>query len=279
MIRANILARPDPTRLNLFVIRLDCYEQPELLVSNEKEVEMNQQEYNEKFTTDKERLNNAVTQASDIRKFEIELYWKRATYFWAFIAVAFAGYFAILAADKIGRHRFLLSLIVACIGFVFTFAWYFANKGGKYWQENWEAHLDLLEDGVAGPLYKTHFTEHHKNKGTLKKIITGSFVADSSRVSVTTINQWVNFYVMIVWGILISFSTYKSLRDPLKSWLISYFPLWLTNDSLKSWLISLLPCGVIFFTILCCIFMYRNMQSSDEYYTVKTTQRAVEISK
>ena len=30
--------------------------------------------------------------AADIRKFEIELYWKRATYYWTFIAAAFAGY-------------------------------------------------------------------------------------------------------------------------------------------------------------------------------------------
>jgi tRNA A-37 threonylcarbamoyl transferase component Bud32 len=34
----------------------------------------------------------ALKQALDIRKFEIDLYWKRATYFWAFIAVSFAGY-------------------------------------------------------------------------------------------------------------------------------------------------------------------------------------------
>ena len=34
----------------------------------------------------------ALAYALDIRKFEIELYWKRATYYWAFIAAAFAGY-------------------------------------------------------------------------------------------------------------------------------------------------------------------------------------------
>jgi len=28
----------------------------------------------------------------DIRKFEIDLYWKRATYFWAFIAASLTGY-------------------------------------------------------------------------------------------------------------------------------------------------------------------------------------------
>ena len=38
------------------------------------------------------RAGRALAYALDIRKFEIELYWKRATYFWGFIAAAFAGY-------------------------------------------------------------------------------------------------------------------------------------------------------------------------------------------
>jgi len=225
---------------------------------------MNQQEYDEKFTTDKERLNKAFTQASDIRKFEIELYWKRATYFWALIAVSFAGYFAILAADKI-ENKFFLSLIVACIGLVFTFAWYLANKGSKYWQENWEAHLDLLEDKVTGPLYKTHLTENQEDKRKSTKSLAGSL-----RVSVSEINQWVNIFVMLVWSILIFFSTFNSPIFSLKSWFISYSP---------SWLISLLPYGVIFVTVLCCIFMYRNSQTHDKNYTLEATYREVKIVK
>ena len=35
-------------------------------------------------------LNKTFQNALDIRKFEIELYWKRTTYFWAFIASSFA---------------------------------------------------------------------------------------------------------------------------------------------------------------------------------------------
>ncbi|MGH8568044.1 MAG: hypothetical protein ACREXU_08475, partial [Gammaproteobacteria bacterium] len=29
------------------------------------------------------------------------------------------------------------------------------NRGSKFWQENWENHVDLLEDQIMGPLYKT----------------------------------------------------------------------------------------------------------------------------
>ena len=213
---------------------------------------MNQQEYNEKFTTDKEVLSNAFAQASNIRKFEIELYWKRATYFWALIAVAFAGYFAILAADKDNmENKFFLSLVVACIGLVFTFAWYLANRGNKYWQENWEAHLDLLEDKVTGPLYKTHLTEHQENKSKL----TGSL-----RVSVSEINQWVNIFVLLVWVILISFSAYKSAISHSRWWLIILY-------------------GVIIgAAIVCCFFMYRKSRTHDKDYTVKVTTREVKIA-
>jgi hypothetical protein len=37
--------------------------------------------------------------ALDIRKFEIELYWKRATYFWTFIGATFAAYGAVQVAS------------------------------------------------------------------------------------------------------------------------------------------------------------------------------------
>ena len=45
----------------------------------------------------------ALDLALEIRKFEIELYWKRATYFWAFITVAIAGYVTALAAKDLAQ--------------------------------------------------------------------------------------------------------------------------------------------------------------------------------
>ncbi len=100
----------------------------------------------------KEALNIAL----EVRKFEIELYWKRATYFWAFIAVALAGYVTVLAAKDLTRSEKGEALLTAsCLGVVFSVAWYFVNRASKFWQENWEKHVDLLEDSVIGPLYKT----------------------------------------------------------------------------------------------------------------------------
>jgi hypothetical protein len=92
----------------------------------------------------------ALKQALDIRKFEIDLYWKRATYFWTFIAASFAGYF-VLQKDADLANVY----IVSCLGFLFSLAWYLVNRGSGAWQRNWEAHVDLLEDEIMGPLYKT----------------------------------------------------------------------------------------------------------------------------
>jgi hypothetical protein len=95
------------------------------------------------------RIADALKVAHDIRKFEIELYWKRAAYFWTFIAVAFAGFFASTAQSDLSN-----SFIIACLGFLFSLAWYLVNRGSSAWQRNWEVHVDLLEDSVTGPLHK-----------------------------------------------------------------------------------------------------------------------------
>src|ERR1035437_10498147 len=108
---------------------------------------MNEAEYKRAFGIDpyqKDILEKALEHALDIRKFEIDLYWKRATYFWTLIAVAFAGYFVILGSQYMDEKKFM-ALVVACIGFLFTFAWFQVNRGSKRWQENWENHVDMLE--------------------------------------------------------------------------------------------------------------------------------------
>lgn len=117
-----------------------------------------------------DRIQEAYRQAADIRKFEIELFWKRATYYWAFILAAFTAHFALLgmlfsdcgqnfSVSKIyclpGLSLFALAA-TALVCFFFSFAWTLVNKGSKFWQKNWEAHLDMLENEVAGKLYQTY---------------------------------------------------------------------------------------------------------------------------
>jgi uncharacterized membrane protein (DUF485 family) len=128
---------------------------------------------------DPERLKHAYNQAWDARKFEIELYWKRATYFWAFNATTFVGYFALirseayLAADRFNHAEVYF---VVCIGLVLSVAWFLTNMGSKTWQRHWESHVDLLEDSVTGPLYKTVFTTKTFSVTKINELVSLVFV-------------------------------------------------------------------------------------------------------
>jgi hypothetical protein len=94
----------------------------------------------------------ALARAHDLRRFEIENYWRRATYFWGFQLVAF-GALALSAKD--GKVYPALALFVAVLGFLTAYAAFLTARGSKFWQQNWEIHVDLLEDEVEGWLHKT----------------------------------------------------------------------------------------------------------------------------
>lgn len=148
-------------------------------------------EYARSFT--EEQRKRALEKALDIRKFEIELYWKRAGYFWTFIALTFTSYFLILTSKDLSEtNKSEFGLLLAALGVFLSVCWYLVNKGSKYWQENWEKHVDLLEDEQIGPLYKT----------TIKyKARWWTFFNPTSpqKYSVGKINQTLSFAVVLIW--------------------------------------------------------------------------------
>lgn len=110
-------------------------------------------EYAKLFHRKKRKRKAALERAWRTRDFEIELYWKRATYFWTILGGLFIAYgFSAKPGDTPQSD---LRLIIACLGAVLSLAWYLVNRGSAAWQQNWEAHVDALEDDVTGPLYKT----------------------------------------------------------------------------------------------------------------------------
>jgi len=147
-------------------------------------------EYLENFSgppSDRRMREEALKCALDIRKFEIELYWKRATYFWTLIAAAFAGYVALASVEEVNPG---LVFLICCLGVLLSAAWYLVNRGSKFWQENWERHVDILEDEIMGPLYKTTLS---RDSFFFLKFWTGY------PYSVSKINQLVSLFVLIVW--------------------------------------------------------------------------------
>ena len=172
-----------------------------------------EQEYKKTFLDNAEIRKSALSVALDIRKFEIDLYWERATYFWTFIAVSLAGYGAIQASSMTNKSD--LSVFLSCLGLVFSVGWLCVNRGSKYWQENWENHLDMLEDQECGPIYKVVLFRP-KPKGFRERV--EHIVNGPSPISVSKVNQIISSYVSLLWGLLLFYSLPTFSLDAPVNW-------------------------------------------------------------
>lgn len=98
----------------------------------------------------------ALTRSHQIRQFEIELYWKRANYFWLLQAAVFAAVGLTWKSTSNGVPV-AVPVVLSALGVLTAFAGYLSALGSKFWQENWEHHIDMLEDDFEGRLHKTAF--------------------------------------------------------------------------------------------------------------------------
>ncbi len=134
---------------------------------------------------DDTKLKHQLKRAYELRDFEISHYWKRAQYFWGFLAVIYAGFFATLIAfNKENNFAIEYVLIVCTIGCIFSFAWYLVNRGSKRWQEHWENVIDELEGNLNIPLY------------IMKPKVVSEFF-NAGNFSVSRINITVSFFVFL----------------------------------------------------------------------------------
>lgn len=171
-------------------------------------------EYLDLFS-DKEKTFNQIL---DIRKFEIELYWKRTNFFWTILAAIIAGYFLIYSKlSNIPDKTSLKTLFsLGCLGLIFSTGWYFVNRGSKFWQVNWEKHLDCIEDEVIGPLYKTTIDTNYYHGKFFNLVAPYPF-------SVSKINQVLNVVLIVFWIFMLcdfsfTFLTFKPcLAETYKS--------------------------------------------------------------
>jgi hypothetical protein len=148
-------------------------------------------------------INILIERAYDIRKFEIDLYWKRAVYFWGFIVASFTALF--IVCDNSKHYSPYLRLIVCSIGFIFSLSWYLINRGSKFWQENWEGVIDMLESRTNRPLYRIN----------LLKDSPTPFNEPFSRYpySVSRINIIVSLFVCAIWLCLFIHVLYPYLKN------------------------------------------------------------------
>lgn len=200
-------------------------------------------EYLKLFPNDKESKSEkmrylALKEAQEIRKFEIDLYWKRTGFFWAFITVIYTALFAVLCkyVDCPVKYSFFVPVISALsgMGFFFSVAWHIVNKGSKFWQKNWETHVSLLERNEIGPLYDVFLNP--KTTGNRWN------PTEEFDFSVTKVNMWASFTIMIC-----SFASWIGIL------------LWLFIFKQENGLFIFIPCGIILlFSILMIIFSHGN---------------------
>lgn len=152
----------------------------------------NEQEFIKRFEgvaiDSNDKIFKAYEKAWDARKFEIDNYWKRTTYFWAFQITSFTAYLAILNSSFYNNDPYKNSDILFCIisiVFITSMSWALINKGSKFWQRHWEKYIDILEDNVTGPLYKTIYA--HKTTRTY---------------SVSKLNEMISHFFTVIWLIL-----------------------------------------------------------------------------
>lgn len=75
---------------------------------------------------------------------EIGLLWRRTLIFWGITLAGFTAY--TYSFDK----SEIYALLIANFGFISSFVWTLANRGGKFWQDSWDQHVKRLESKVLG---------------------------------------------------------------------------------------------------------------------------------
>jgi hypothetical protein len=146
----------------------------------------------------KPRLEAALARAHKNRDFEIEHYWRRATYFWAFQVAIFAAFgFLWRGSEPILHEWGPIILALAGLGILTAVANALSARGSRFWQENWETHIDMLEDEIEGRLYKTVWLDRGKV----------SF-------SVSRVNQYLIYYFIVFWALLALFVAWRYACPP-----------------------------------------------------------------
>lgn len=186
----------------------------------------------------KEKAPEALKNAKDNRELEINLYWRRAAYFWVFISLIWTLFGKIVLDMKImdieqpmEELQTAVLYFVSCVGLFLSYAWFLVNKGSKYWQENWEYQIDYLENSIMGPSYKLHmFSIDEVNKKTLKstnseKELRKMITSKTNPPSVSKINLTVSLFNMTLWGIINFWTFIWFLLVSIKKPLMLNFPL------------------------------------------------------
>jgi len=127
----------------------------------------------------------------DTRKFEIENFWKRATFFWGTIAILFYAYYSIKIETK-------YLCVVSLTGLVYGLIFSISTRGSKYWQEHWE----LLAREYEGKLNDIYLFRWQLIKKIHLKTNDNLMLLKPRRVSVSKLVMIISDFLVFSWLIL-----------------------------------------------------------------------------
>ena len=133
------------------------------------------------------KMEKLLELAWKIRNFEIELFWERTTYFSVLVGALF------LALDKMNSNSptTISHLGIIFLGCISSFIWFLSNKASKFWQENWEHHIDLLEKETrCGDIYQLVLRK--------EKAVAFSVSRLSIYLSHVIFDSWVIVYLFLI---------------------------------------------------------------------------------
>jgi hypothetical protein len=146
---------------------------------------------------DAESRQRALDRAHELRKFEINLYWKRASYFWTVQAAAFAFVGFLRGASAVEAQAFI---IPAALGFLTAVVGYLSARGSKFWQDSWEGHVDLLEPACEARLSQVFV------------------LREKPRHSVTRVNQNLLLLIAGAWLVALLTACFPSILEWILGW-------------------------------------------------------------
>jgi len=121
--------------------------------------------------------------ANETRKFEIELFWKRALFFGGFVSITFVGYYTV--------SDLIVKLMLAVFGAFCSYLWILVNKGSKFWQENWEGHIAHSDVEVKKEMFQKVYRKNSKE------------LFGANKFSPSKITIALTSYITVLWVFLV----------------------------------------------------------------------------
>jgi len=123
--------------------------------------------------------------AFQCRNMEIDLFWKRSSFYCVFVGAALVAYYT--ARTEMAYF----GLMIASFGLVASFAWLLGSIGSKWWIENWERKVEESAPAVVGDLFSVS-DEHLKR----------NFGVSPIRFSVTRLAILLSAFGVVLWVVI-----------------------------------------------------------------------------